>query len=121
MKTPVKTPVKRRKNSQPPGEIGHGTLPLRAELQEDGAYRVLWKDTTAGLMNRTRSGRWEMLVILEHPDGGITQHSAGFRNTDEALEELPGWMPTREGRRMSKPEALELNAAFMGEAFMGGK
>ena len=99
---------------QPEDLLLHPLMPISMtrDNEEPEAYNLCWKGVRAGFMDRTRSGRWDMLVILEHPDGSVTQHSASYHSIQEALEKLRRWTPTLEGRPVSTEEALNIRAAF---------
>lgn len=92
--------------------LDHPGMPLRMNRDENGGYNLYWNGTRAGFLEETRNRRLEMLLILEHPDGAVIQHSASYRNREEALTELRRWVPTRAGKEIGPEDALLVRAAF---------
>ena len=108
-----KDPVNSAELLSPTDLLDHPTMPLSMIQDEDpGSFNLHWKGVRAGFMDRTRGGRWNMLIILEHPDQSVTQYSAGYRTIEEAVVKLTQWVPTLEGRPVSPAEALQVKAAF---------
>lgn len=92
--------------------LKHEAMPLTMTRNGEGNCNLDWNGVRAGFLEQTRNGRLEMLLILEHEDGSVIQHSARYRNQDEAVEALRVWTPTRDGVEVTPEEARHIRAAF---------